>query len=114
MVGDSGEKYWTLRLEKCRQALETNIFRAYVVENPEEAGQFILQKLIVKSAPQSASWGDSMTLHATGVLEPLRENPGIELIETFAADVPREEIIERRRQALLVDLFFTGSNALTE
>jgi len=33
---------------------------------------------------------------------------------TFETGIPRQEIIERRRQALLVDVFFTGSNALTE
>ncbi len=36
------------------------------------------------------------------------------ILETFAENVPRTEIIERRRQALLTDLFFTGSNAVTE
>lgn len=36
------------------------------------------------------------------------------LIKTFEDGVPREEIIERRRQALLVDVFLTGSNAITE
>jgi hypothetical protein len=30
------------------------------------------------------------------------------------AGIPRAEIIERRRRALLVDLFITGTNAITE
>ena len=55
-----------------------------------------------------------MTLHSTGVLNTLRKISDIHVIETFAEGVPREEIIERRRQALLVDIFFSGSNALTE
>jgi L-lactate utilization protein LutB len=55
-----------------------------------------------------------MSLHATAILDALRQMPSINLIETFAPGVPREELIERRRQALLVDLFLTGTNAVTE
>jgi len=62
---------------------------------------------------RSASWGDSLTMRATGILEVLRDNPAIELIETFIPGVAREELLENRRRALLCDLFFTGSNAVT-
>jgi hypothetical protein len=55
-----------------------------------------------------------MTLHQTGILDEIKKNQTISLIETFAKDVPREELLERRRKALLVDLFFTGTNAVTE
>jgi hypothetical protein len=44
----------------------------------------------------------------------MKQNPDLHIITTFNETVPREEIIERRRQALLVDLFFTGTNAVTE
>ncbi len=63
---------------------------------------------------QSASWGDSLTMRTTGIIEAIRENPGIELIETFIPGQPREAVMENRRRALLCDLFFTGTNALTE
>lgn len=36
------------------------------------------------------------------------------MIETFDPAATQEERIERRRQALLADLFLTGSNAVTE
>jgi hypothetical protein len=36
------------------------------------------------------------------------------MIETFDDTVPRAEVIERRRQALLPDLFLTGANAVTQ
>ena len=55
-----------------------------------------------------------MTLAETGVLDTIRAMPAIRVIETFASGVPRAEILERRRQALLADLFFTGTNAITE
>jgi L-lactate utilization protein LutB len=108
------EVYWKQRLEKCKQALENNNFDAYLVADTLEANQIIMNEIIPKLDIKSASWGDSMTLHATGVLDTLRKTPEINVIETFATGVHREEIIERRRQALLADIFFSGSNAITE
>ncbi|MGD9133954.1 MAG: lactate utilization protein [Desulfobacterales bacterium] len=108
------ESYWKQRLEKCKQALENNNFDAYLAADSLEANQIIMNEIIPKLDAKSASWGDSMTLHATGVLDTLKKNPEINVIETFATGVPQEEIIERRRQALLADIFFSGSNAITE
>jgi L-lactate utilization protein LutB len=108
------EIYWKQRLEKCKNALENNNFDAYLAADSHEANQIIMNEIIPKIDAKSASWGDSMTLHTTGVLDTLRKSPDINLIETFAQGVPREEIIERRRKALRVDLFFSGSNAITE
>ena len=108
------EIYWKQRLEKCKNALENNNFDAYLAEDSLEANQIIIEEIIPKLDVKSASWGDSMTLHSTGVLNTLRKNPDIHVIETFAEGVPQKEILERRRQALLVDIFFSGCNALTE
>jgi L-lactate utilization protein LutB len=111
---DCIEVYWQKHLEKCRAALEANNFDVYFASDPLDAGRVICEEIVPMLSPKSASWGDSMTLQSTGVIERLRDDPEIEFIETFEAGVPWEEIIERRRQALLVDLFLTGSNALTE
>jgi len=108
------ESYWKQRMEKCKNALENNNFDAYLAKDSLEAHQIIIEEIIPKIEVKSASWGDSMTLHSTGVIDTLRKVPGINVIETFAEGVPRDEMIERRRQALLADLFFSGSNALTE
>ena len=108
------EIYWKQRMEKCKKALENNHFDVYLAENSLAANKIIINEIIPKLDAKSASWGDSMTLHATGVLDTLRKLPAINVIETFAQDVPREEIIERRRQALLADIFLSGSNAITE
>jgi hypothetical protein len=48
------------------------------------------------------------------VLEFFKKNSEITLIETFDEKASREEIIERRRNALLSDLFFSGTNAVVE
>ncbi len=115
-MADYREKFWRLRLEACRKALERNHFAAWVVPSVREARDLFREQILpnLTPAPRTASWGDSQTLHATGILDEIRRNPEIELIETFDPAVPRETLIERRRQALLVDLFLTGSSAVTE
>ena len=55
-----------------------------------------------------------MTFVATGLYELLKKRSELEIIDTFDKTVTPEQMLERRRQALLVDLFFTGSNAITE
>ena len=111
---NSTEMYWKKRIESCKTALEKNNFDVYLTENSIEANKLILKKILPTISPKSASWGDSLSLHSTKVIESIKENPEIKLIETFDDTVSREELIERRKQALLVDVFFTGSNALTE
>jgi len=111
---DHTGNYWRHRLEACRQQLEFNNFEAFVAETPAAARRVFLEKILPGLRVNNAAWGDSMTLAATGILEALRQTPGVELIETFDPTVSREELMERRRRALLVDLFLTGSNAVTE
>ena len=108
------EFYWKKRIETCKAALQKNNFEVFLAEDPADANQLILNEIFPTISVRSVSWGDSMSLHATKVLEKIEENQDIEIIKTFEPGVPRDEIMERRRQALLVDVFFTGSNALTE
>ena len=108
------EHYWHVRLEKCREALETNNFETFIAEDAARARHIVLEEIFPKTGAQSVSWGDSMTLHATGILTALQNDPCLHIIKTFEEGVPREEIIERRRQALLVDFFLTGTSAVTE
>ena len=109
----STDQYWELRLENCKKALENNNFEVFLADNPVHAKEIVLEELLPNIKPETASWGDSLTLRSTGLLEAIKKNPDIHFIETFDKTVPREEVIERRRQALLVDLFLTGTNAVT-
>lgn len=113
-MDDHLKQFWELRLERCREALAANHFVAYAANDCREAKRIVLEEILPRIVPKTVSWGDSMTLHATGILDEIKRRPDIDVLETFAENVPREELIERRRQALLTDLFFTGSNALTE
>ncbi|MFC1813559.1 lactate utilization protein [Thermodesulfobacteriota bacterium] len=94
--------------------MEINNFEVFLADTPDDARDIILQKIFPKTEAKSVSWGDSLSLYATGILDVMKQNLDLDVIETFDDTVPREEIIERRRQALLVDLFFTGTNAVTQ
>lgn len=111
---NSIDKYWWYRIEKCKMSLEFNNFEVFLAENSIQAKQIVLEEIIPNTGAKSVSWGDSMTLHATGLLDILRDHPDLDFLETLDHTGSREEIWERCRQALLVDLFITGSNAVTE
>lgn len=106
--------YWDKRLEKCKEALEKNNFEVHVTDKLENAKAVILNEILPKIDFRSVSWGDSMSMLSTGIIPEIESMPDVRLIKTFEAGVPRTEIIERRRQALLTDLFLTGSNGVTE
>ena len=111
---DPTDNYWRRRLEACREALQRNNFTAFVAETPDAARRVFVKEILPGLAVDSAAWGDSMTLETTGILDEIRRHPGVELIETFDSSASRKELLERRRRALLVDLFLAGSNAVTE
>lgn len=113
-MDNSIRTYWEQRFEKCKKSLESNNFRAYLANDRKDAKRIVMEDILPEIKAKSVSWGDSLTFYATGILDEMRRNPDIDVLETFAENVSREEIIQRRRQALLTDLFFTGSNAVTE
>jgi len=107
-------KYWEPRLKDCKAALEDNNFSAFIAETPAEAKGIITDEILPEINVTSVSWGDSMTLYETGILPYFKENPEIRLIETFGENLSREKSMERRREAILTDLFLTGTNAVIE
>jgi len=108
------ENYWQIRLDKVKEMLEENNFEVFLAENAEEAKKILLQEILPKTGAKSVSWGGSMTFISTGIYEAMKQIPGLEVLDAFDRTIPREELVERRRQALLVDLFVTGTNAVTE
>jgi hypothetical protein len=71
----------------------------------------IFDEIFPKLHFESVSWGDSISMLSSEIIQEVEKLSNISLIKTFEEGVPREELIERRRQALLVDIFLTGSNA---
>ncbi len=106
--------YWHLRLEQIRERLEKNKFEAHVAADPQEAVQLILEQIIPASAPKCISWGGSMTFAKSGLYQRLKECRAYTLLDTFDKSIPAADLYERRRQALLSDLFITGTNAVTD
>ncbi len=101
-------------LEQSAHILSRNGFHVVILPNIDEAGIYI-RKEILRIAPKSISFGDSMTLLATGVIDELREGKfsGITFYDGFVPGNPDGGNMERRRQGLLSDLFLTGINAIS-
>lgn len=108
------EQYWSKRLAAVKQSLENNGFEAHLADTSEDAMKIVLEKIMPDLKPNRISWGGSMTFTATGLYEALKADGRWAAVDTYDKKIPREEVLERRRQALLVDLFFTGTNAVTE
>lgn len=97
----------------CAAALRRHHFDVETVANTDEAFD-VIRAAVEAAAPKLVSFGDSMSMRATGIIEWLRENPNLTLLDGFDASMPRPERLEIRRQALMSDLFITGVNAVTE
>ncbi|MFC1881638.1 lactate utilization protein [Thermodesulfobacteriota bacterium] len=106
--------YWKLRLTDIKAALESNNFEVYLADNKEDAHKIVLEEIIPQLNPKTLSWGGSMTVIASGLYHHLKKNSDLEVLDTLDQKIPQSEMIERRRQSLLVDLFITGTNAVTE
>jgi L-lactate utilization protein LutB len=108
------DNYWGPRLKKCQDALKENNFGAFVADTPSDARRILIDRILPGMDVTSVSWGDSMTLYETGILQYFKAEAGIRLIETFGEKISRETSMKRRREAILTDLFFTGTNAVIE
>jgi len=106
--------YWKLRLTDLKEALEGNNFEVFIADNAVDAGHQVLEKILPRTGAKNVSWGGSMTFIATGLFDSIKDNPGLEVLNTFNKNLSPEDALELRRQALLVDLFITGTNAVTE
>jgi len=108
------DKYWWMRMSDLKVALEANNFEVFLANNAEEAKKLVMEEIVPATGALSISWGGSMTFIDTGLYDALKNCAGMEVLDTYDKSVPREDILERRRKALLTDLFFTGTNAVTE
>jgi L-lactate utilization protein LutB len=106
--------YWTTKLENVKDNLNSNNFNAFVAEDEGHASNIILDEILPKLKPTSVSWGGSLTFKDSGLYEVLKNRDDYEVIDTFDHSISKEDALERRRQALLSDLYITGTNAVTE
>jgi L-lactate utilization protein LutB len=108
------ETYWKLRLEDLKKSLEENNFEVFLVNNSSEAKAIVQKEILPKTGAKSVSWGGSLTFIKTGLYHDIKNNPDLEVIDVYDKNLSDEEKNKLRRRALLVDLFITGSNAVTE
>lgn len=106
--------YWEIRLQKLKKALEANNFDVYIAANKDLAKKIAYDTIIPQMAPQTISWGGSMTFVGTRLYEALKNDPRYTVIDTYDKSLSPEQSMQRRRESLLVDLFVTGTNAVTE
>ena len=108
------ENYWKLRLEALKKSLEENNFEVFLVNNSSEAKAIVQKEILPKTGAKSISWGGSLTFTDTGLYHDIKNNPDLEVIDVYDKKLSDEEKNKLRRRALLVDLFITGTNAVTE
>ena len=108
------DMYWNIRLNDTKEQLEANNFEVTIATDMSHAKTIVLEKLIPELKPQRISWGGSMTFVASGLYQILKDTRDMEVVDTFDKSLSPSESMERRRASLLVDLFITGTNAITE
>ncbi len=108
------DTYWNFRLEAVKAKLEENNFEVFIAQDAENAKHIALDTIIPGLDIKSVSWGGSMSFVSTGVFHALKDKTDIEVLNTFDKSLSKEEMMDLRRRSLMVDLFITGTNALTE
>jgi len=108
------DNYWNLKLEAVKENLEKNRFKVFIAPDAKAAKEIALNDIISKLDIKTVSWGGSMSFVATGLFHELKDNPDLEVLNTFNQKLTPEEMLELRRQSLMVDLFVTGTNAVTQ
>lgn len=97
------------KAEKLIAALKKRGFDAYYAATKAEAAQKALSLIPAKS---SVSWGGSVSVEESGLLDKVRAGDFV-LIDRSAATTG-EERIEMMRKGLLADVFLTSFNAVSE
>jgi len=108
------ENYWKIRLEDLKKSLEENNFEVFLANNFSEAKEIVQKEILLKTGAKSVSWGGSLTFTETGLYDDIKNSPDLEVLDVYDKNLSDEEKNKLRREALLVDLFITGTNAVTE
>ena len=106
--------YWKIKLNETKEQLEANNFEVTIAAGISDAKTIVLEKLIPQLKPQRISWGGSMTFVASGLYQALKDAKDMEVVDAIDLSLSKSELMERKRASLLVDLFITGTNAITE
>ena len=108
------DNFWKFKLENVKESLESNNFEVFIADNSVDASKIVLEKIIPAIDIKSISWGGSMTFVGTGLYDTLKDQKDFKVLDTFDKYLSNDEKSQLRREALLTDLFITGTNAITE
>ncbi len=108
------DHFWKLKLENVKESLESNNFEVFIADNSVDASKIVLENIIPAMDIKSISWGGSMTFVGTGLYDTLKEKKDFKVLDTYDKSLSNDEKTQLRREALLTDLFITGTNAVTE
>ncbi|MBT6613815.1 MAG: lactate utilization protein [Deltaproteobacteria bacterium] len=111
---DPLKKYWRVRLKEVKKTLEGNNFDVFIADDRKVVHDIVLKEIIPSLKPKTVSWGGSVTFTDIMLYEVLKGSREMKVLDTFNKKLSDSEKLELRRQALLTDLFITGSNALTD
>ncbi len=88
-MNESIEFYWKKRIEKCKKALEKNNFEVFFAKDTSVAKYIIINEILAKNSFKSVSWGDSISMLSTNIIDEIEKRQEINLIKTFEKGVPR-------------------------
>ncbi len=106
--------FWEIKLEALKSALEKNNFEVHIANSRADTKTLVMDTLLPQLAPETVSWGGSLSHIQTGIYTELKKRPGLTVLDTYDKNLSPAEAYELRRQSLLVDLYITGTNAVTE
>ena len=108
------ERYWRERITRLKEVLESNNFQVFLADSAKHAKTVVQEEILPGIGAKTVSWGGSKTFIDTGLYHAMKDDTTLEFVNPFAEKVSLEESIELRRRAFFVDLFITGTNAITE
>ncbi len=106
------QKYWHIRLERLKNKLEKNNIEAFIAPTASAAKGLIMDDILPRTEAKSIAWGGSMTMEEIGLGAALRQRKDLTQIDPMEKGLSAS--IAHLRKAISVDLYFSGTNAVTE
>ena len=95
-----------------QKTMEKNNFEVLLVESGSEAKRIVMEDLLPGTGAKRIAWGGTMTMEEIGLGEALRQRTDLTQIDPMAQG-PMPDM-DHLRKAFNADLFFSGTNAVTE
>ena len=106
------ENYWRLHLQALGEALEKNNFEVFLADSGSEAKRLVMEDILPRTGARSIAWGGTMTMEEIGLGDALRQRTDLTQFDPMAQGLTPD--MDHLRKAFTSDLFFSGTNALTE